>query len=58
VDTVIRRIPGWVGRLLSYVARLTLLKACLASIPIYLMSMIKFSKWVIEVINSEMASFF
>jgi hypothetical protein len=58
VDTVIRRIPGWVGRLLSYAARLTLLKVCLVSILIYLMSVIKFPKWSIEAINFQMANFF
>jgi hypothetical protein len=52
VDKVINRIPGWKGRLLSYGARLVLLRACLASILIYLMSLIKFPKWTIEVINS------
>jgi hypothetical protein len=58
VDKVLNRISGWKGRLLSYGARLTLLKACLASIPIYLMSLIKFPKWTIKAINSQMASFF
>jgi hypothetical protein len=58
VDKVIDMIPGWQGRLLSYPARLTLLKACLASIPIYLLSVIKFFKWAIEAINSQMANFF
>jgi hypothetical protein len=58
VDKVLNRIPGWKGRLLSYGARLILLRACLASIPIYLMSLIRFSKWVIESINSHMANFF
>jgi hypothetical protein len=52
VDKVINRIPGWKGRLLSYGDRLVLLKACLPSIPIYLMSLIKFPKWTIEAINS------
>jgi hypothetical protein len=55
---MINRIPGWKGWLLSYSARLTLLKACLASISIYLMSVIKFPKWAIEIINSHMANFF
>jgi len=41
---VIRRIAGWKGRLLSYVGRLALLKACLASTPIYLLSIIKFPR--------------
>jgi hypothetical protein len=58
VDKVINRIPGWKGRLLSSGARLTLLKACLAIIPIYLMLVIKFLTWAIEAINSQMANFF
>jgi hypothetical protein len=58
VDKIINRTPGWGGRLLSYSARLTLLKACLASILIYLMAVIKFPKWAIEIINSHMANFF
>jgi hypothetical protein len=57
VNKVISRILGWKGRLLSYGARLTLLKAYLASIPIYLMSMIKFPKWAIEAVNSQMTIF-
>jgi hypothetical protein len=44
VDKVLNRIPGWKGRLLFYGARLVLLRACLASIPIYLMSLIRFPK--------------
>jgi hypothetical protein len=44
IDKITRRILGWKGKLLSYGARLTLLKACLSNIPIYLMSIIKFSK--------------
>ena len=32
-------------------------KTCLASIPIYLLSVIKFPKWAIECINSQMANF-
>jgi hypothetical protein len=43
---------------MSYSAKLTLLKACLASIPIYLMSVIRFPKWAIKVINSHMSNFF
>jgi hypothetical protein len=58
VDKVINIIFGWKGRLLSYGARLTLLKACLASIPVYLMYVIKFPKWAIEAINSQMTNFF
>lgn len=47
IDKIIKRISGWKGRLLSYAGRLTLLEAFLASIPIYLMSIIKFSKWAV-----------
>ena len=57
VDKVIKRIAGWKGKLLSYGGKLTLLKSCLASIPTYLMSIIKFPKWAIESINSQMAHF-
>jgi hypothetical protein len=52
VDKVINSIRGGKGILISYNTRLTLLKTCLASIPIYLMSVIRFSKWAIEAINS------
>jgi hypothetical protein len=59
IDKIIKRIAGWRGRLLSYAGRLTLLKACLASIPIYLLSLsvIKFPRWAINMINSQMGHF-
>ena len=57
VDKVIKRVAGWRGKLLSYGGRLTLLKSCLASIPTYLLSVIKFPKWAIDAINSQMAHF-
>jgi hypothetical protein len=44
VDKIFNRILGWQGRLMSYRARLELLKACLTSIPIYRVSIIKFPK--------------
>ena len=47
VDKLINRIAGWRGKLLSTAGKLTLLKSCLASIPIYLLSVIKFPKWAI-----------
>ena len=58
VDKILKRVAGWKGRLLSYGGKLTLLKSCLASIPIYLMSVIKFPKWAIESLNSQMTHFF
>jgi len=57
VDKLIKRIAGWKGKLLSIAGKLTLLKSCLASIPIYLLSVIKFLKWAIENINSHMTNF-
>jgi hypothetical protein len=48
VNKIINRIPGWIAKLLSYGARITLLKAYVASILIYLMYVIKFPKWFIE----------
>jgi hypothetical protein len=42
---------------MSHAARLTLLKSCLASIPVYLMLVIKFPKWAIEAINSQIGNF-
>ena len=57
IDRIIKRIAGWRGRLLSYDGRLTLLRACLASIPIYLLSMIKFPRWAVDMINTHMGHF-
>jgi uncharacterized protein YaaN involved in tellurite resistance len=57
IDKIIKRIASWKGRLLSYAGRLTLLKAYLASVSIYLMSIIKFPKWAITMINSQMSHF-
>jgi hypothetical protein len=58
VDKIMKNISRWKGRLLSYGARLVLLKACLASILVYLMSIIKFPKWAIKAINTQMANFY
>jgi uncharacterized protein YaaN involved in tellurite resistance len=58
VNKILSRISAWKDRLLSYGARLTLLKACLACIPIYLMSIIKFCKWAIKAINFQIANSF
>jgi hypothetical protein len=57
IDKIVKRIAGWRGRLLSYVGRLTLLKSCLTSIPIYLLSVIKFCRWAIDMINTHMGHF-
>lgn len=57
VVKLIKRVAGWRGKLLSIAGKLVLLKSCLATIPIYLLSVIKFPKWAIESINSQMANF-
>jgi hypothetical protein len=51
IDKILKRIAGWRGKLLSYAARLTLIKACLASVPIYLLSFFKFPKWALDMEN-------
>ena len=40
---------------MSHAAKLELVRNVLASIPIYLLSVIKFPKWAIALINSQMA---
>jgi hypothetical protein len=57
VDKILKRIAGWQGRLLSLVARAMLIKTCLASIPVYLLSFIKFPKWAIKIINTHMSNY-
>ena len=58
IDKIVKRIAGWKGKLLSYGGRLTLLKACLSSIPVYTMYVIKFPKWALQATNSQMPHFF
>lgn len=47
VDKILKRIAGWRERLLSLAARTLLLKTCLASIRVYILSFHKFPKWAI-----------
>jgi hypothetical protein len=42
VDKIFTRIVGWRGKLLTQAGRLVVIKTCLASIPIYLLSFFKF----------------
>ncbi|WVZ50554.1 hypothetical protein U9M48_001796 [Paspalum notatum var. saurae] len=56
VDKVLKRVAGWRGIFLSHAARLVLIKSCLSSIPIYLLSFIKFPKWAIKLINAQLAN--
>ena len=57
VDKILKRMYGWRGKLLSHAGRIVLIKTCLASIPIYLMSFFKFPKWALKLINTHMANF-
>jgi hypothetical protein len=52
IDKIMKGISSWRGKLLLYRARLVLLQACIASIPMYLLFVVKFPKWPIKMINS------
>jgi hypothetical protein len=52
-----KKIAGWRGRFLSLAARVVLIKSCLASILVYLLSFIKFPKWAIKMLNTHMGNF-
>jgi len=56
VDKILKKIGSWRGRLLSSAARIMLIKTCLASIPVYLLSFIKFPKWALQLLNTHMAN--
>ena len=56
IDKILKRIAGWRGKLLSYAARVTLIRACLSSIPIYLLSFFKFPRWALDLINSQISN--
>jgi hypothetical protein len=58
IDKIIKRIAGWRGKLLTQAGRLVLIKACIASIPVNLLSFIKFPRWAIDLINSNMPNCF
>ena len=57
VDKIINKIAGWRGRLMSLAARVVLIKSCLSSIHVYLLSFIKFPKWAIKMLNTHMGNF-
>uniref|UniRef100_A0A453STI6 Reverse transcriptase zinc-binding domain-containing protein n=1 Tax=Aegilops tauschii subsp. strangulata TaxID=200361 RepID=A0A453STI6_AEGTS len=48
-------MAGWRGKLLSYSARIVLIKTCIASIPVYLLSFFKFPRWALDLVNSQLA---
>jgi hypothetical protein len=55
LDKLIKMMAGWRGKLLTYSSRLVLIKTCLASVHVYLLSFIKFPKWAIRLIESQMS---
>jgi hypothetical protein len=57
IENILKRITGWRGKLLSSAAKRILIQACLASIPIYLLSFFKFPKWALHLIDTQMANF-
>jgi hypothetical protein len=54
VDKLLKRMAGWRGKLLAYSSRLELVKSCLSSVPVYLLSFIKFLKWAVRLLESQM----
>ena len=58
VEKINKRLDGWKGSSLSLGGRLTLLNACLSSIPIYCMSMSLLHKTIIKKIDVIRKRFF
>jgi len=58
VEKISKRLDGWKGGALSLGGRLSLLNACLSSIPIYSMSMYLLPKSILEKIDSIRKRFF
>jgi hypothetical protein len=55
IDKMVKRIAGWMGKFLAYSSRLVLIKSCFPNVPVYLLSFIKFPKWAIRLLESQMA---
>lgn len=56
IDALLAKMARWRGKLLSLLGRVTLVKTCLASIPVYMLTFFKFPKWAISLINSQLAN--
>lgn len=56
VNKIIKKIASWRGKLLSHAARVTMIRTCIISIPINLLSFIKFPKWAIMILDTHMAN--
>jgi hypothetical protein len=55
VDKLMKRMAGWKGKMLAYSSRLFFIRSCLANVHVYLLSFIKFLKWAIKLLESQMA---
>jgi hypothetical protein len=53
VDKLIKKAASWRGRLLNHATKLELVRSVLASIPLYLLSVIKFPKWAITLMTMK-----
>jgi hypothetical protein len=56
IDSLLKRMIGWRGKLLSLEARRLLIQTVLVSIPIYMLSFFKFPKWALKLINTLLAN--
>jgi hypothetical protein len=56
IDSLLNRLVGWRGKLLSSAPKRELVRSVLASIPIYLLSLFKFPKWALKLINTQLAN--
>jgi hypothetical protein len=52
IDSLLGRLAGWRGKLLSSAAKRELVRSVFASIPIYLLYFFKFPKWALNLINT------
>jgi hypothetical protein len=56
IDSLLIRMAGWRGKLLSSEPKRILILTCMAIIPIYLLSIFKFPKWDLQLINTQLAN--
>jgi hypothetical protein len=56
VDNLLSRMAGWRGKILSTEAKIILIQTILSSIPIYMLSIFRFPKWVLDLINTKIAN--
>jgi DNA polymerase III psi subunit len=57
IESILRRITGCRGRLLSLAAKRILIQACQSSVPIYLLSFFQFPKWALSLLDTQLANF-